>query len=171
MDRKDAKRFHEWVGARFEGVDKWEAQDLTIKGSRCTFDPTSGEVKVALTFIVGDAKAGQVAEFGLYGKAYGLAPDDFGRTFQFNGRGRTYRISGINPRARKRPILATNEADGRTYVFESVAVCRQLRPWNVTEHGGTYYYGDPKEDAEKEKAWRTGTVEGRWAEGRKAAAK
>lgn len=167
MDRKEAVEFQGWVGEKFAGIDKWNGQDLTVKGSRCTYDPTTGEVKVSLTFLLGDAKASARAEFDLFARRLGLGAADYGRTFQFAGHGRTYTISGIKPRARKRPILATAE-DGRTYVFEAEAVVRQLRPWNMrTEDdgspGGIYFYSSEADEQKREKAWKA-SAKGRWAE-------
>jgi len=165
MDRKDAKRFQDWVAGQFDGVDKWEGQDLTIKGNRCTYDPTTGEVKVSLTFRLGDAKANDRAEFALFAARLGLGAEDHGQTFQFNGAGRTYTISGINPRARKRPIVATH--GGRSYIFEAEAVVRQLRPWNIRVgedglDGGIYFYGGPEDEEKRRKAWQK-TAKGKWA--------
>ena len=166
MDRKQARAFQDWVGDHFKGVDKWEGQALRVKGSRCTYDPTTGEIKVAVTFALGDEAAGQEAEFGLFAKRLGLGAEDFGREFQFNGRGRTYTICGIKPRASKRPIVGRCKTDGREYVFPAEAVVRELRPWNIRkdEHGldgGIYFYSDEADEAKRREAWEKSAA-GKW---------
>lgn len=48
-----------------------------------------------------------------------LEPDDFGRAITVQGR--TFTLCGINPKARKRPVLATGD-DGKTYTFPEASV-------------------------------------------------
>jgi hypothetical protein len=63
----------------------------------------------------------EARDFRMMANLYGFEPDDLGRTFRHPVSRDLYTITGLRPRAGKRPILATS-ADGRVYVFpESIA--------------------------------------------------
>ena len=54
--------------------------------------------------------------------AFGLKPEDLGRTFK--AQGRVFTITGLRSKATKRPILAT--ADGRSFAFPAEDVIRLM---------------------------------------------
>lgn len=68
------------------------------------------------------------ADFKRYCSSFGLKPEQFGVQFK-HGRD-TYKLAGLKPRAPKRPILATNVADGRTYILPESAIA----PLQSKEH-------------------------------------
>ena len=59
--------------------------------------------------------------FENYAARHGLDPDDFGREFR-TYRGGTYRITGLNTRARKYPIQAEHVGTGKMYKFPAQQV-------------------------------------------------
>jgi hypothetical protein len=154
IDRKTVKAFQSHLPTLLSDLTEFNGQAVTLKkGSSARFDPTTGEIKISLTFVLGDEEEGKKAEWALHACRFGLAPEDFGRTFKT--RTGTATISGLNLSARKRPIIAT--MNGREYVFPAEAVTKALRPWNIsTEHGitGFYWYSDAEDDAKKEAEWK-----------------
>lgn len=69
-----------------------------------------------------DTKAQQFRDGALH---VGLNPDDLGK--EFLSRGSRYKITGLNLRARKYPVLAENLSNGKTYKFGESTVKMGLR--------------------------------------------
>lgn len=63
-------------------------------------------------------------EFGRCAPAVGLEPDDYGRVVIINGA--SFRLTGVNLRARRFPILGTALASGKTYKLTESAVLQAL---------------------------------------------
>lgn len=63
----------------------------------------------------GNAMDSKAKDFMRLAAAYGLSKDDYQAEFQSNGR--TFRITGLNHRARGYPVLAEDVKTGRTYKF------------------------------------------------------
>jgi len=153
LSRETVKGFQSHVSGALGGLfTEYDGMPVKLRdGSRANYDPTTGEVKITLTFIVGDEDGfvcyfwygeheGRQAQWAQFSAAYGLAPEDLGRTFTSGGN--AYKITGCNPGGRKRPILAERESNGKQYVFPVEFVTRQLRPWNVGngDVGGIFWY-------------------------------
>lgn len=64
---------------------------------------------------VGNGKSGAQLEYENVARKFGIDPKSFGKTF--TSQGKTFRIVGINPRARTMPILAIEIATGAEYKF------------------------------------------------------
>lgn len=64
---------------------------------------------------VGNGKSGAQLEYEIHARKFGIDPKSFGKTF--TSQGKTFRIVGINPRARTMPILAIEIATGVEYKF------------------------------------------------------
>ncbi|MAG24504.1 hypothetical protein CMI47_02895 [Candidatus Pacearchaeota archaeon] len=102
-----------------------EEHGLTLVRKYCTY--RDNEMPVAFKLLVPerDEQTGAAidpgeSEFRRLASRYGLEASHYGRTFStFRG---TYRISGIKPKARKYPILATCTETGRTYKFLAAQV-------------------------------------------------
>jgi len=54
---------------------------------------------------------------------YGLRPEDFGKSFQAHGE--TFTISGLKPKNRKFPVIATDK-DGSSYKFRARDVASKV---------------------------------------------
>ena len=63
-------------------------------------------------------------EFELYAGRFGLTGDMFGKLFTIEGK--TYKICGIRPKARKYHISAKALVGGKTFIFEVPAVLRHI---------------------------------------------
>lgn len=104
-----------------EALEKVAADlGLTVKIGGGRYDPTVGTFVPKISFSTADSAERLFARLA---PSWGLEPDDIGKRFT-SGR-RTFTISGIRERARKQPILATDEG-GQTYQFETAAVLRGL---------------------------------------------
>lgn len=71
----------------------------------------------------GEAMSAEAHAFRQNATAYGLSPDDLGRTFRTERRSE-YEIVGMKPRNRKYPVLAKHGE--KTYKFSALAVKRYL---------------------------------------------
>ena len=109
-------------------VDTLLHLDQYVKGvkatlGKCTYDPHAGVAtfKVDVGIIGKNGVATRAAaDFDAIAHLYGLKREDLGKTFEH--RGNFYKISGLNPRSRKMPVLATRTFDGKTYRFQAATV-------------------------------------------------
>ena len=102
---------------------------IALKGGG-RYDPSehgSATFKIEATPVVnGEAKDRETLNFERYAQSYGLLPTDLGREFlAFDGN--RYKITGLNTRARKNPIVAKSVKSGKTYVFPAHSVSRALK--------------------------------------------
>lgn len=114
IDRAACKAITEAARVALEQV----ANDLglTVKLGGGKYDPTTGTFSPKIEFALPDSDR---RGFDANCMLAGLTPEDFGRTF--TNAGKTYRISGINPRAPKYVIQAVDVRTGKTFGFpESV---------------------------------------------------
>lgn len=72
----------------------------------------------------GNAMDSKAKDFVRCARNYGLSADDYHAEFQSNGR--TFRITGLNTRARGYPVLAEDVRNGKTYKFPAGRVKEAL---------------------------------------------
>jgi hypothetical protein len=121
LTKADVQRIN---GECMEAVRKvLEANGLALnERSRTTYDGSHFSTKFEAAVINDDGTAETVeaVAFKRYAYLYGLDPADFGKSF--TSRGTLYVICGLNTRAQKLPILATQVSTGKTYKFSETAV-------------------------------------------------
>lgn len=99
-----------------------ERRGLNVRLSKGKY----GEVgQVSVEFLRRDVPTPEANDFVRYARMYGLETSDLGLQFH-DVAGHRYTISGINPRARSMPVLATEATTGRTYKFRAETVQRLL---------------------------------------------
>jgi hypothetical protein len=86
-----------------------EPYGVTVKRGRATYYTEDGRIEFKVTFALADSDR---RLFESQARYYGLQAEDFGREFT-HPTGKKFRIVGINPRARTRPIIV--ESDGKKY--------------------------------------------------------
>lgn len=86
--------------------------------------PVKFQLHVAQEDAEGNAMDSKAKDFVRLAKAYGLAEEDYLAEFRSNGR--TFRITGLNTRARGYPVLAEDVRSGKTYKFPVERVKRAL---------------------------------------------
>ncbi len=92
-----------------------EELGLFISTGHGTFSPSELTLRLNISLQEGfDGKTGKQAEFERHAFAFGLKDNMFGRKFAFGGE--IFTVSGIRPRARKNPVLATNSR-GKEFIF------------------------------------------------------
>jgi hypothetical protein len=96
---------------------------VALKGSRASYDPITGTVKVTVEFQI-KTDAQERAAFDNGATMFGLKPEAYGATF--TNRGTTYKLVGFDFKRRKFPVVATDPA-GRAMLFTS-EVLRKLDP-------------------------------------------
>lgn len=94
---------------------------ITINIGNGTFDPGVGTFTAK--FEVSNPDSGRL-EWERNCTLYGFAPEDHGTTFY--SAGDDFIITGINPRAKTMPVLATRVSDGKTFKFATTTVHHAL---------------------------------------------
>lgn len=116
------------LGARIEQALKAIADEcgVSITMDRMRYAATRASVTLEIGTIGADGSvASREAEaFRAYAAMYCMEPSDLGREFVIGNA--AFVLTGANPRAHKRPIVARKVSDGRTYVFPSDVVARAL---------------------------------------------
>jgi len=97
---------------------------LVLSAQRSTFDPNGGFYDMKMRFSCRSAD-GIPTDFARNAPLCGLEAGHFGMDFVSDGK--TYRISGINLRAKKFPVRCEGP-NGRTYKFPSALVCSLVKP-------------------------------------------
>lgn len=120
LDKTTASQIGADVEAALQAVAEKHGLTLSYRGG--TYDPTAGTYKPRIQFTTSD---GAENEFRQYATLYGLEADDFGREFKAGSR--RFRISGLAPRSRTRPILAEEIGTGKTYKFTADGAAQALK--------------------------------------------
>jgi hypothetical protein len=113
MDRDATRRINDALKNALESTAALLGLNVSVRGG--TFDPLDGTFRPRIEFSV--AGADRLA-FDRVCELVGLTPEDFGR--EFTSRGRTFRVTGVNPRSPKFPIVATCVETGRPYKFQKL---------------------------------------------------
>jgi hypothetical protein len=91
------------------GSGKFNEKNASFKLEISTKDQNTGMVK-----------SREATSFEVNAHFYGFKAEDLGATFKSNGR--TFKITGLNTRRPKFPLLAVCVEDGRTYKFPDTTV-------------------------------------------------
>lgn len=99
---------------------------LKIDIGKMTYSGTSVRMSIEAALVAenGLTLNRKAKDFEQLASLYGFEPDDLGKTFKSGGK--EYRITGLNSRAGKMPVLAECLADGRGYKFAEAGVLRAL---------------------------------------------
>jgi hypothetical protein len=120
MDKATVRQIAEAAEEALQAVAERFGLSVERKGGK--YDPSVGTFDARFLFSAGDAAAKEWTRWASLLDSR-LTPEDFGRSFKSGGR--TFVVSGANPRATKRPVLA--DEGGRTYAFPAAAVASALR--------------------------------------------
>lgn len=91
------------------------------RGSRATYDPTTGEINVTLHFRV-EGEDQERKAFDAACILFGLKPEAYG--FVINNRGAKYTLMGFDLKRRRYPVVVRDEA-GTKRIFEQ-GILKQL---------------------------------------------
>jgi hypothetical protein len=81
-------------------------------------------IKGRFTDAQGSTEEADKAEWDMYCGKFGMTPDMFGKSFSIAGK--TYKIIGIKPKARKYPVVGQVGSGGK-YVFSSIDVVLSMK--------------------------------------------
>jgi hypothetical protein len=124
FDKPTIRLLRSDLDAALKAVGEKFGINLQTGNARFTSDNVTFKVEASLTLQDGTAVPKEASEFVRYAKLLGLAAEDLGRTFGFNGS--TYKIVGAKTTSRKYPILAKNLSNGKTFKFVAADVARWL---------------------------------------------
>jgi hypothetical protein len=101
---------------------------LTFKLGNCRFGATYGTFK--LDFVkpneAGEVVDKSVALFRANAEVYGLSPNDLGLHFT-SPTGKSFTLTGMNPKGKEYKFLARCSQDGRTYKFKASQIIAYKR--------------------------------------------
>lgn len=105
FDKESVKALRVDINALLERFNVKHAK-AHLKLGNASFDAKTVSFKLEAVVKSKDGSVQSIEEINFlkHAELYGLAKTDLGRTFMYQGR--EFRISGLNPRARKRPIFA-----------------------------------------------------------------
>ena len=114
FDRNVCRILRERLDAALVGLG--EELGVSIRAGHISFSPGNANVKLEVAVILpdGTVQTEEIEDFQALAELYGLKKGDLGRTFQKGSH--AYTISGMKPKSRKYPILATRD-DGRRFKF------------------------------------------------------
>lgn len=110
FDRPTLRRFRSTLEAKLAEIE--EEFGVTMNIGSIRFSDT--DFTARLSCGLGNADEAAQREWDQNCFFFGLKSDDFGRTF--TDRGTPFTVTGIKPKSRKYPVLATN-SNGTTYKF------------------------------------------------------
>lgn len=115
MDRAAVKVLNDAVAEALAGLEERFGVSVKVGGGK--FDPATGTFTPKV--VIACEGSGE-REWARYADWWGLEASDYGR--EFSSQGRRFAISGVAPRSRKFPILATEVGTQRTFKFSPIAV-------------------------------------------------
>lgn len=99
--------------------DLEDKYNISLTPGSIKYTPTSFTMTVK-GLISDGSVSGEQAEFERICGLFGKKPEDYGKTFVSNGK--TFRLVGINPKARKYPFVGLELGTGKRYKFVTVDV-------------------------------------------------
>ncbi len=146
FDKQNLKTLRADIDAAFRIISQKHGVSLSIGTIR--YDPTANTATARLTMVAtGDANtatdpravaaAKAQAEFKIFASSFGLKPEQYDAIFKAGGN--TYKLVGLNPRARKNPIHGTDVRTGKTYIFPE----RVIASLQSAEHKKLFGIGTP----------------------------
>jgi hypothetical protein len=115
FNRDKVRLIRETIQAELDKLAKTLGVKIGMNPGSFTSENVHFRLEVAEIGEDGVANTAEVENFRRYAKAYGMEPDDLGKTFK-SFTGETYAITGLSPRRSKYPVHATR-SDGKKFKF------------------------------------------------------
>lgn len=100
--------------------------NLEIKAGSGSFSPSNATLKLEISSksTTGEVLTKEAVSFKTNAILFGLKSEDLGKTFR--SQGLTFKITGLNTKAHKMPVVASCIENNKTYKFSVDAVKRYL---------------------------------------------
>jgi hypothetical protein len=123
FNRANVRALHAEVEAALKPIAEKYGLLLERKGRTFYRDslPAGFQFVVATEGADGEVLDSKAKDFQRLAGSFGLKAEDLGKEF-ISGHGERYRITGLNPRAKRYPILGERVSDGKTYKFGAITV-------------------------------------------------
>jgi hypothetical protein len=118
--RETLRALRDAINAALAPVGKAHGVAITVGSISYREKLASAKLELAAVTEEGTVVRREAEDFDRLHKAYGFADYDRGRTFTM--RGRTYELIGLNPRARKQPMIIRDTATNKEYKTTAGAV-------------------------------------------------
>jgi hypothetical protein len=121
MDRKTARELAEGVERDLKELADAYGLTVEVQGGKYGADTYTPKV------VFKEAGADQ-SQWALFAPMLGLPADALGREFtiKHGPYSRSYKITGVRPKATKRPVMAEGTTDDKSYVFPADVVAGAL---------------------------------------------
>lgn len=123
MERSKVKQFNQDVLKAVEKV--YKSYGMQYNGSSTKYSDVSLELKLKFLINGENGESGDERLFKQYAFLYGVKDNDYGKTFTQGGR--TFKLTGINPRAKKYPFVGQDVKTGSSYKFTRSAIVGNLK--------------------------------------------
>lgn len=101
---------------------------VSVQPGKGTYSPDGQQLTMKLEMSIikpdGTVETKYMSDFKDYAHLYGFKPEDLNK--EFRSRGVVYRITGLDLKRRKNPIMAENVANHKTYLFVAEDVVRLM---------------------------------------------
>lgn len=131
MNRDLARAISQDVLAALDAVAKKHNVAFSNKGGRFSSSCLTMKIEAAVIGASGTAETQERTAFKLQAKFFQLDPAWLDMTFAFGGE--DYTIVGLNTKAYKSPVLATQASNGKTYKFKAEHVESMMRAQHPTQ--------------------------------------
>lgn len=124
MDKQKTKDLRGSIYAAIKPLEN--EHDVVFNIGNVTYGDSSCKFKMEVLDNLSDGKGVDFMELAFKAGChlFGLTPEDYGKSFHTNGQ--TFTISGLKPKSRKYPIIATCTGNGKHYKFQASRVVGKL---------------------------------------------
>lgn len=136
LDKQNLASIRDVLDRILMGNEELKALGVTAQLGSCRYEPKLATFKLKV-IVLGDCGKEITpweAEWHGSHRLYGFEADDLGREFRHFGSGKTYKIVGLNRKAKKYPVIGQDQ-DGRTYKFAAHVVKKGLS--DASRSGGS----------------------------------
>lgn len=131
MDRAACRLVSEAIARALEASAELKALGVVARTRGASYDPRGGlttvKVEAGLVTESGEVASRESAAWKSAASLFDLPADGLGRSFRLNGR--TWKVTGLKPAARKMPVCVQGD-DGRSYKMgaDTVRLALQAAP-------------------------------------------
>lgn len=131
LDRTAARDIGRRAEVALRGALAELGLDVQYRGG--TFDPQDGTLRARFVISLSEVggKPAEQVRFERNAPLFGIPAETYGRTVTFASS--TYRLIGLMPLARRFPVIAKRESDGRTFKLPLASLDKFKTPARISE--------------------------------------
>ncbi len=124
LTRSTLRTINDDIDAALKAVG--EKHNVVIKTGNATFSPANATVKVSIATVTADGvvETKERDDFRRKALRYGLPSDALDKVVMIAGR--SFKVTGLNPRAKAYPVILTDTFTGKRYKYTVNTVSKAL---------------------------------------------